>query len=72
MIDIQKLKIIIVRNCLTDIEMLSIIRRFIYDLKNEDVGEIKRPINMNEAMLMNSAYNTALGYYLSKMNAGEI
>lgn len=32
-------------NAISDVEMLNVIRKFIYDVKGRDVGEIERPGN---------------------------
>jgi len=75
MLSDKELKEIIDKDRLTDVEMLSVIQRYIYDIRGIDVGTIVRPtglptvINMSlitDLELMNACYNKAFGYYKEK------
>ena len=61
-----ELKNIINKSNLTDMEMLEIIRRYIYDMKNTDIGTINQPIDFHSLPLMDIAYSTACMYYFNK------
>ncbi len=50
------------KTMLTDIEMLQVIQRYIFDRKNMSVG-IVRPSDMYSIQLMNIAFNSACDYY---------
>lgn len=49
---------------LSDIQQLEVIRKYIYDKKGVDVGQINRPINPSELQLMTIAFDSACQYYL--------
>lgn len=50
---------------LTDIQQLQLIRKYIYDKKGIDVGEIERPIGITDLNLMLIAFDSACRYYLN-------
>lgn len=65
MITIDEAKEISIRTeyNLTDIEMLQVIERFIYDKKNVIVGTMIRPNNKPHLEMMVIAFNASAEYY---------
>lgn len=73
----DEIKEIIKKNNLSDVEQLEVIRRYIFDVKGKDVGKIQRIKGelclsifppQPDFQLLETAYNSALGYYLNKFN----
>jgi len=67
MITNEEIREIIEKVELSDIEQLDVIRRYIYDKKNIDVGKINRPGDIVQLQLMGIAYNSALEYYFKEL-----
>ena len=65
MITIEHAKQICSATSLSDIQQLSVIRRYIYDKKGIDIGNIDRPRMMHELQLMTIAFDSACIYYLN-------
>lgn len=61
-----EIKVIIMKDHLTQEECLGVIRRYIYDLKNIDVKNIyiQSMISLN---LMDIAYSKSVHYYVKKL-----
>ncbi len=62
----NEIKDIIVRYELHQDDCLEVIRRYIYDLKNKDVGRITISSQISLS-LMNIAYNKCVEYYTNKL-----
>ncbi len=68
MIDDVVLKEIILKEETQDIEILEVIRRYIWDKKQIDVGKIQRPNNMISDVLFRKARQVVFDYYLPKFS----
>jgi len=64
MISIDECKYICSSRLLTDMQMLAVIERYIYDKKGVIV-EINRPTDIINIKLMNIAFDSASEYYLN-------
>lgn len=80
MIKDEEVKQIIDKRQLSDIEELQVIRRYIYDKKGVDVGEIQRPNGTLclstfpptvDIDLLVRCYNNAFAYYINKFKDGN-
>ena len=58
----EEIQQIIKSSYLTDIQMLDLIQTYIKDKKGYNI-QIKRPDNILQVQLMNSAFNTCIGFY---------
>ena len=69
MITIEEAKEISIKKELADVEQLEVIRRYIFDKTEVDVGQIERPIGkltkflQMDYELMTIAFETAAKYY---------
>lgn len=69
MISIEEAKEISIKKELTDVEQLEVIRRYIFDKTEVDLGQIERPTGkltkflQMDYELMSSAFETAARYY---------
>ena len=50
---------------LTDLEQLQVIRKYIFDRKGVDVGEINQPSDIVQLNYMSIAFDSACRYYLN-------
>lgn len=63
MISIKEAKEISVNLNITDLQAIELIRRFIFDKKNIDVGVIQRPTNLFQLQNMQVALLVSSEYY---------
>jgi len=66
MITVEQAKLISTAIHLSDIQVLEVVRRYIFDIKGLDVGGIIRPTTILEIQLMHVAFSTASSYYAKK------
>ncbi len=64
----DQIKETISKQNLLDIEMLDVIRKYIFDMKEQDIGEVVKPQNITQHQLMLVGYNVAQEYYKKKFN----
>lgn len=55
----------------TDIEIIELIRSYIYEKKGIDVGNIEKPNTMRQLSLLNVASNTIFPYFYNKYVKNE-
>lgn len=65
MIDNKTLYEILDKDNLTDVEMIEVLIRYIFDRKNVEI-KINRPIDLYNVQLVNIMYNCALSWYRNK------
>ncbi len=68
MIKREEVKAILLNTTPTDIELLQVVRRYIYDLKGYDVGEISRCKSVMHGQLMIIAVESASKFYANEIS----
>lgn len=58
-------KEILLKKVTDDVELLRVVRRYIYDVKKVDVGVIQRVTTPIHAHLLDMAINSCLKYYFN-------
>ena len=64
MITQEDAKSILLLEFVNDVQLLQVIQRYIFDCKGVNVNTINRPNNQMQLILMNTAIESCLKYYV--------